>query len=240
MKCDNKFKRLKGHETMKEIPENFDSDTPVAGIADAENNEAAAAATRSKRPGILGAICALLLAGGVFVLSYEYFNRKEEKQMALSGVDVNANAAKAGDNALLADYTVIDVTEVDEVDDGDMAATSDAVAGSDATATAAVSDEPDVVCLFPVNGFAINDNADLDELAKEAVAENADVTVTGYTDESGSVDYNTRLSAQRAQAVTDYLVAHGVPRDHIKTQGCGPTHAYASAALDRRVEVSII
>ena len=72
------------------------------------------------------------------------------------------------------------------------------------------------------------------------MADNSDVVVTAYTDETGSASYNQRLSEERARAIGDYLVAHGVARSHIKTQGCGPTHAFANNAQDRRAEVRIV
>jgi outer membrane protein OmpA-like peptidoglycan-associated protein len=63
----------------------------------------------------------------------------------------------------------------------------------------------------------------LDDLVaklKGATALNT-VTVTGHTDGLGGVAYNQKLSVRRADAVRDYLVAHGVPADKIKTTGKG-------------------
>lgn len=107
------------------------------------------------------------------------------------------------------------------------------------TATPAVADTDDVVCLFPTNGSALQNNPALNRLAEAAVKSGGTVTVTAYTDESGKPAYNQRLSEMRARSVGDYLVAHGVPRDHVKTIGRGPTHAFATAAQDRRAEVHL-
>lgn len=99
---------------------------------------------------------------------------------------------------------------------------------------------PDAVYLFATGGTAIAENAGLNAIAKEAVESDAEVVVTAYTDETGSADYNRNLSERRANAVTDYLVAHGVPRDRITTLGCGSTHSFANNIQDRRAEVRLI
>lgn len=105
------------------------------------------------------------------------------------------------------------------------------------TPQATAADEADAVYLFPLNGTAIADNAELNAVADRARRSGADVTVNAYTDESGRAEYNQRLSERRARAVGDYLVAHGVPAAKVHTHGRGTTHAYATAALDRRAEI---
>jgi outer membrane protein OmpA-like peptidoglycan-associated protein len=50
---------------------------------------------------------------------------------------------------------------------------------------------------------------------------NAKVTVTGYTDTTGSVAYNQALSMRRANAVRDGLIANGVPAQAINVVGSG-------------------
>jgi len=71
----------------------------------------------------------------------------------------------------------------------------------------------------------------------------AEVYVCGYTDATGSEEYNLRLSLKRAQAVADYLVARGVDKERLKIRGFGkqyPVESNASAAgraLNRRTEV---
>ena len=50
------------------------------------------------------------------------------------------------------------------------------------------------------------------------------IEVNGYTDTSGSKEYNQRLSVRRAQAVAAELVRDGVPRQAISIQGFGETH----------------
>ncbi len=116
-------------------------------------------------------------------------------------------------------------------------------AATKATATPTAqtaADTPDAVYLFPLNGSDIPENAELTELAGEAKSTGAEVNIVAYTDESGRADYNQRLSERRAKAVGAYLVAHGVEPAHVHTRGCGPTHAYATAELDRRAEITLM
>jgi len=47
------------------------------------------------------------------------------------------------------------------------------------------------------------------------------VLVTGHTDRIGTDAYNQKLSERRADAVRDYLVSKGVPKDKIETIGMG-------------------
>lgn len=49
------------------------------------------------------------------------------------------------------------------------------------------------------------------------------VLVTGHTDRIGTQEYNQKLSERRADAVRDYLVSKGVPKDKIETLGMGKT-----------------
>jgi len=79
------------------------------------------------------------------------------------------------------------------------------------------------------------------------------VLVTGHTDPIGSQAYNQKLSERRADAVRDYLVSKGVPKDKIETLGMGKTQPIpglvcnqknlkekiACLAPDRRVEVEV-
>ena len=63
--------------------------------------------------------------------------------------------------------------------------------------------------------------------------------VEGHTDASGSEDYNLRLSNQRASAVVEFLVDHGVERSRLQSVGFGESrlanHTDPNAAENRRV-----
>ncbi len=72
------------------------------------------------------------------------------------------------------------------------------------------------------------------------------IRIIGHTDSRGSVEYNQRLSEQRAQAVKYYLVDRGVDSRRIMTEGRGESQPRATNAteagrqLNRRVEMLII
>ena len=71
------------------------------------------------------------------------------------------------------------------------------------------------------------------------------ILLAGYTDSTGSDDYNLELSEKRAQSVSGYLVTQNVNSVRIATEGHGKTHPVASndtaegRAQNRRVEVAI-
>jgi outer membrane protein OmpA-like peptidoglycan-associated protein len=72
------------------------------------------------------------------------------------------------------------------------------------------------------------------------------IAVEGYTDSTGSRQYNEALSRRRADAVVEYLVAkHDIPIYRIHTIGLGDerpldeAHTRAARARNRRVEVTV-
>ncbi|AUI88436.1 hypothetical protein BS333_19100 [Vibrio azureus] len=73
----------------------------------------------------------------------------------------------------------------------------------------------------------------------------AQVEITGYTDNSGPAAYNLKLSERRAQAVADYLIATGVNADRFTVTGKGMEDPVASNSTaegrekNRRVEVVV-
>lgn len=72
-----------------------------------------------------------------------------------------------------------------------------------------------------------------------------DILVEGDTDNTGTDDYNLRLSERRAQAVSNYLMGLGVANSRISMVGLGETNPIASnesdygRQLNRRVEIAI-
>ncbi len=74
---------------------------------------------------------------------------------------------------------------------------------------------------------------------------NADdkIEIAGHTDSQGNDEYNMGLSERRAQAVADYLVAHGANASNLAVKGYGETHPVADngskegRAANRRVEL---
>lgn len=74
----------------------------------------------------------------------------------------------------------------------------------------------------------------------------ANLTVTGYTDDRGDAKKNEKLSAARADAVKAYLVKKGVAADRIATKGEGAAKPVADnktaegRAKNRRVEIGAV
>jgi len=87
----------------------------------------------------------------------------------------------------------------------------------------------------------------LDEAAATLKAKpDVKVVINGYTDSTGTPDYNMGLSERRAKAVFDYFVAKGISASRMQTVGHGlndPIASNATAdgrALNRRVELKVM
>jgi len=96
------------------------------------------------------------------------------------------------------------------------------------------------------------DKAALTDRARQIIKEAADnsthvkltrIEVNGYTDTSGTPQYNQGLSVRRADAVKAELIRDGVPAGEIATQGFGETHLLVPTGAgvrepqNRRVEI---
>lgn len=100
--------------------------------------------------------------------------------------------------------------------------------------------------LFPTNSYKLSAAADA---ALVKVAYNlrqfpeTDVTVVGFTDNTGTQQLNQRLSEERAESVVDFLKQEGIPASRLKAVGKGwdnPIVSNATAAgraQNRRVEI---
>lgn len=71
-------------------------------------------------------------------------------------------------------------------------------------------------------------------------AKNQHTTVIGYSDRTGQAEYNQQLSAQRAQAVADQLVADGMPAESIQTEGRGATDSVTGNTCDNQAGNALI
>ena len=72
------------------------------------------------------------------------------------------------------------------------------------------------------------------------------IEICGHTDGHGSIDYNQRLSENRARAVVDYLVSHGIDVKRLSFKGYGKSRPIDTNATEegrarnRRVEFVVI
>jgi len=72
------------------------------------------------------------------------------------------------------------------------------------------------------------------------------VLVEGHTDSAGPEDYNMKLSQQRAESVTNYLIAQGIDKSRFTTKWYGELQPRADnnttegKSKNRRVELAIV
>ncbi len=72
------------------------------------------------------------------------------------------------------------------------------------------------------------------------------IEISGHTDNKGSAEYNKSLSAKRAKAVVDYLIAKGIDASRMRSAGYGKDRPMATndtdegRQLNRRTEFEII
>ncbi|MFY0675586.1 MAG: OmpA family protein, partial [Bacteroidia bacterium] len=88
--------------------------------------------------------------------------------------------------------------------------------------------------------------AELDKIAAYLIANpSVNVTIDGYTDNTGNGDANIILSKKRAASVYDYLVQRGVDAKQLNHNGFGNTKPIADNAsengrlINRRVEIKV-
>lgn len=103
---------------------------------------------------------------------------------------------------------------------------------------------------FAVNSSTLSDQAKmtLDTLASSIAGQKVGfmVELQGYTDNTGSEQYNINLSQRRAEAVTRYLVSKNVPLFRISILGLGEEMPVANnntrdgRTQNRRVEVKVL
>jgi len=105
---------------------------------------------------------------------------------------------------------------------------------------------PDVT--FAVDSTAISPQMRevLDDVAASMIQYPSSlIDVMGYTDSTGSEQYNLDLSKRRAESVANFLVSRGVARSRIETIGSGENYPIADNTTEagrsqnRRVEIRI-
>ncbi len=102
--------------------------------------------------------------------------------------------------------------------------------------------------LFPTNGTTLSTGAktDLSKFAQSLINNpNTNVQIYGYTDDTGSLQVNERVSTGRADAVRNYLLNSGVAATRLSAEGL-PMQDYVASnataegrAQNRRVEIYI-
>ncbi|ORW66595.1 hypothetical protein AWC24_14165 [Mycolicibacter senuensis] len=101
---------------------------------------------------------------------------------------------------------------------------------------------------FVTNGYTLSPGTrqQLSRVAESLKGcRSAQVTVSGYTDNTGNDGINVPLSADRAKSVADFLVAQGVPASSVTAKGFGPADPVASNATpdgraqNRRVAITV-
>lgn len=118
-----------------------------------------------------------------------------------------------------------------------------------AGALAATPRAPLVYILYFQSGLTELDPRSRDNFAAATAAakgtSNADISVVGHADATGSDAYNSALSLKRAETIRDALVAAGIPQDIIEIDYYGannpliPTPRGIPESRNRRVEVTI-
>lgn len=105
---------------------------------------------------------------------------------------------------------------------------------------AAPGNVEDYVYYFGNDKSAVVDNSRLKQVADKIEETGADVVVTAYASQVGNEVYNKNLSEKRADNIADYLVAHGVPVDHVKVVSNGETTNYGDEAHNRRANIHVV
>ncbi|MCS6894448.1 MAG: DUF4892 domain-containing protein [Deltaproteobacteria bacterium] len=138
-------------------------------------------------------------------------------------------------------FTQVDIVESKKIDEG-------LVTIDEARLKSSLEKEGKVVIYgihfdFDSSKIKPESNTQLDEIAKALVADQKIYLVVGHTDNQGELDYNQRLSEERAKAVVDALVQRGIPRSRLIPVGVGMSAPVASneteegRAKNRRVEL---
>lgn len=208
------------------------------------DEEAAFAAAPARRSGagwwawaVAGVIALFILAAGMYFITRDNIGVRDSSRTAslvtkpaTFGTSANGsaglNATVNGGIKSAAGATTLAAVDV-------------TAARSANGAAAAAGYTKDYLYYFANNQSAVTANSRLDEVAQQIEDTGAEVVVTAYASQVGTPAYNEAISRERAQNVANYLVAHGVPRDHIKVAYDGATTQYGNAAHNRFADIHV-
>lgn len=100
------------------------------------------------------------------------------------------------------------------------------------------------ICYFKINTHNLTDNSQLDylsEIVKLAKERNMAIRVIGAADSAtGTADLNQRLSEDRADYISDQLMALGMGSEHIEVQALGGIEEFTPIANNRYCKILLI
>ena len=174
----------------------------------------------------------------VIVLRKITVQKNGQNAAANAATAKSATAANlAGINTAASAYANIPTVAINS---GSNAYVNAPIASKAAVDAAAASDRTvDYLYYFGNDKSAVADNVILDEIAAQAKAADADITITAHASNTGTTAYNMELSEDRAENLADYLIAHGVKADNIHIEAAGATDQFGSAPLCRRADILV-
>jgi OOP family OmpA-OmpF porin len=192
-------------------------------------------------------------------LSWVYQAKGDEVYMAIGNFNRNAGtrALKVKNNGIVDAFYLLDDVCVSEVNEDGTCNCEDSahiiIANEDTIKPKELSIEPNknitLNNVFFESGksqLLLASFKELDQLVCYLkINEKVEIEIMGYTDNSGSEDKNKALSAARAKAVADYLIAKGISKMRVGYKGLGCVNPVAGnetvegKAKNRRVEFKI-
>lgn len=137
---------------------------------------------------------------------------------ALVGYEVEVNGQDGDEVAAADDNADVAPALADTDADTDTAADADAdEVGSKDVSEVVLGEDGKVQFFFATNQTSVPANSE--DKVKEIVAAAADgktIAITGYTDSTGTLEVNQKVSEERASSVKAFLIRAGVPEDKIE------------------------
>lgn len=167
--------------------------------------------------------------------------------LTFTGTAVSMDQKDAVAHAATNTWPGVNVVDKIEVK-GSIPSSGNSAAGTCTNVQAAINAVTNGPITFGNDGVSLTpaSNQALTQVAEQLKAcPNARVTINGYTDNTGSEAVNVPLSMQRANAVADFLIAHGVAGDHVVARGLGaanpiaPNDTTEGRAKNRRAEIVV-